>query len=89
MAVPEASVNENDRFIFGKSDIRFAGKLFVVEAETKAAGMKQPANEYLRLCIFASYRLHVTAACQLIVHVRHESQAALVSLLLWQCSRIW
>ncbi len=59
MAVPEAAVDEDDRVVFGKDDIGFAGEVFPVQAEAVAGAVEHGADLQLGLGILAADLRHV------------------------------
>jgi hypothetical protein len=44
MLMPEATVNHHDCFVFSEDDIRLAGQISRVEAETKAVTVEKPSH---------------------------------------------
>lgn len=72
MSVPKAPMDEDYGFIFGKNDVGSAWKCFDVKSESEAKCMKEFANDYLWLRIFAMHSLHISAACIFVMHVRHR-----------------
>ncbi|TCT29605.1 hypothetical protein EDC90_10512 [Martelella mediterranea] len=62
MAMPEASVDEDDRMVFWKNQIRPAGQCAIIKAITETACVKTFPDDQFRLCVFAAYRSHVAAA---------------------------
>ncbi|CUT09706.1 hypothetical protein BF49_0786 [Bradyrhizobium sp.] len=62
MAVPEAAVNEEHGFVFGKDEVRLAWK-FSVKPVAKAARMQQFPQDQLWLCILAANAGHHPASC--------------------------
>ena len=49
MAMPEATVDEDDGAVFGKDDVGLAGEAFVVDTEAEAQAPEGFAEEQLRL----------------------------------------
>lgn len=43
--MPEASIHKDHRLVFGEHDIRFAGKVFYVQAVAEALGKKEFAHQ--------------------------------------------
>ena len=60
--MPEAAVYKDDRFVFGKHDVRFSGEGSYVQAVTKAIGKQEFSNHHLRPCVFAFDPAHVVAS---------------------------
>ncbi len=64
MAVPEAPVNENGRFVFHQYDVWSAREILFVKAEAVSHPVEERANYSLRACVGPLYLTHVpTAAC--------------------------
>jgi len=51
VAVPEASVDKNDRRIFRENNVRIAWQIFPMESKSKTEAMQQCAHDLLRACI--------------------------------------
>jgi len=62
MAVPEASVNKNNRRIFGENNVRIAWHVFPVKSEAKPKSMQQRAHHLLGACIRRADQPHDGAA---------------------------
>lgn len=58
MPVPETSVHEENGVVFGKDQIRRAGKTPVVEPVAEPPGEKRLANSDFGLRVAALYRAH-------------------------------
>lgn len=58
VAVPEASMHENDSLVLGKDKVRFAGQFCSVEPVTEAPCMQRAPQEQFRLGILASNARH-------------------------------
>lgn len=72
MQVPEAAMNEDDCFVLLQYQIRFAGKLLIVQAITVATCKQLLAEQYFRLSVFATDRRHIAAAGGFVVNVSHS-----------------
>jgi hypothetical protein len=57
--VPEAAVNEDDRFVFNQHHVGPAGKLLSVKTETKAEPVQQRANAHFRSSVLPANAAHV------------------------------
>ena len=62
MPMPEASVDEDDGFVFRQNNVRFAGQGGHVLAEAVASPVQHRAHHHLRFSVFAFDRTHVCAA---------------------------
>lgn len=58
VAMPEATVNKNDRPIFRKNDIGFSWKAFVVQPIAETFSPKSVSKTPLRLGVFTTYMRH-------------------------------
>ena len=58
VAVPEASVDKDDRLVFRQDDIGIAGKFTHLHTKTQATGEEIPADNHLRLGILPFDRRH-------------------------------
>ena len=59
VAMPEAAVNEDDGFVFGKNDVGTTGEVFAVETKAVTHAVKERSDEDLGLCVFALDSRHV------------------------------
>jgi hypothetical protein len=67
--MPEAAVDEDDRFIFRQDDIRFARQSSDVQPKALTHPMQQPPDDKLRGSVLPADPAHVPGAafqCQLI-----------------------
>lgn len=78
MAMPEAAVNEDDSFVFGKYDIRFSWKCFIVQLVSKPFRVQEPAHKHFGLGVFALDAAHVIAASFWIVHIGHALKLPII-----------
>ena len=62
MSMPEAAVNENNRFVLRENQIRFSGHLCAMKAIPIALGMEVASYLHLGLCIFTLDAAHVVTA---------------------------
>jgi hypothetical protein len=62
MLMPETAVHEYDFAAAGKDNIRTAGKVFTMQAESVAKPVDQSAEEDLRISVCAADTPHVGAA---------------------------
>ena len=79
VAVPEASVDEDDRPIFSQYNIGRAGQTFHVHPVAESAGEEVAAHHHLGLRIAASDALHASVAlfrCQSVRHGGHYALSA-------------
>ena len=70
--VPKASVNEDDRFVFGQHDVGLAGKFFVADAEAQSFCKQKFPNQYLGLGVLAMDCRHTAAPllwCHRVGHI--------------------
>jgi hypothetical protein len=58
VAVPEASMHENDSLVLGEDKVSFAGQFCSVEPVTEAPCMQRAPQEQFRLGILASNACH-------------------------------
>lgn len=49
--VPEAAVGKQDRLVFGKNEIRFAGQAAIMETIAESQRVKALAEDHLRSCV--------------------------------------
>lgn len=73
MPMPETAVHKYGRSIFRQDNIRAAGQVLAMKAETQAVSMEHSAYQKFRLCIPASNPGHDPAALLLGEHVCHDS----------------
>lgn len=71
MQVPEAAMNEYDCFVFLQHQVRFAGKIPIVQAITIATSEQLLAEQHFRPSVFATDRRHITATGGFIMNVSH------------------
>ena len=79
MAMPEASVDKDDRPIFSQHNVGCAGQTFHVYAVAETAGEEVAAHHHLGLRIAASDALHASVAlfrCQSVRHGGHYALSA-------------
>ena len=69
--MPEATMYKNNRPVFGKNNIWFAGQVFYVQPVTETISMQEPAHEHFGLGVLAFYAAHVVAAGCLVVYIGH------------------
>jgi len=62
MAMPEATVNEDDCIIHGQHNVRSSGKFFDIDQVAEPAGEQLFPEEQLGFCIFASDTGHHPAS---------------------------
>jgi hypothetical protein len=72
MAMPKATVNENDRAISRQDDIRSTGEVFTMKPEAVTQSVKNASNGELRPSVFATYRRHIAASLLASMDVNHE-----------------
>ncbi len=72
MPMPEASMHKNDRFVFGKDNIRFSRQSFIVKFVAKPLRMQKPAYQHLRPGILRFYLLHIKATLFCCVYISHN-----------------
>ena len=78
--MPEAAMHEDDRFVFWKHDVRFAGQVFTVKAEPVTHVVEHRTNEDFRLRIGTSNPRHVPTAMFLRETIHSRSPNARASL---------
>lgn len=78
MPMPEAAVNEDDSFVFGKNNIGLSWKCFIVQLVTETFGVQEPSHEHFGLGILALDAAHVVAAGLRIVHIGHALKLPLI-----------
>lgn len=71
MAMPEATMNEDDRFIFWQHQVGLAGQGFIVQFVPEALSMQKLPHQHFRFGVLALYLAHVITAGGLIVHICH------------------
>lgn len=80
MSVPEASVDENDRLMARKYQIRAPGQIPPVQLVPKSKRMQRAPQKHLRLCIFRPDATHVQPPLLTRKNVCHKySRLALLS----------
>lgn len=83
MAMPKASINKNQRFIFWKDDIRPPGEAWIMQSKSKAGPMEQAADYDLGPGILPLDTGHHSGTCLCIYHIGHlntwKHNAGLVS----------
>ena len=71
MSVPEATVNENNLLVAGQHDVRFAGQLSGMQAETEPSPMYKGTNQEFRPRVSGSHAGHDAAAFLSGKYIRH------------------
>jgi hypothetical protein len=62
VAVPETAVHKQCETVFGKNNVRFAGKVFSMEPEAKSPSVKSRTHPKLRLRVFTLDCRHIATA---------------------------
>ncbi len=71
MTMPKASVNKNNRFIFGQNQIRIAGQIVDVFFVSESLREQVFANYRLRFCILTGYMRHDLTAFPNGIYIIH------------------
>ena len=86
--MPEAAVDENNRLVFGKYNVRLSGVASVILAVTEAVAEQILPNNFLRLGIGAADAGHILAALSgslCICHKNHSNSfTGVVCTVTWQ-----
>lgn len=69
--MPEAAMYKNYGFVFWQNNIRFAGKVFIVEFITVAICEKKFSHEHHRLCVLAFDPAHIVTSYFFGMHICH------------------
>lgn len=83
MAMPEATVNKDDRPIFGEYDVRLARELVVVKLVPVAQCVEAASNDEFGLCILATNTRHHAAAGNTVDDIRHDQGCSCISRCRW------
>ena len=62
MAMPEAAMHEHNRAVFRQHDVRPAGQILPVQAESKPHGMQDPADRQFGCGVLSTDRRHVAGS---------------------------
>lgn len=79
VAMPETAMYEQDGVKTWHHDVRFAGKVADVKAETKSVAVQETADVTFWLCVRTAYAAHHAAARGRIDDVGHGARPAAIS----------
>lgn len=72
VAVPEAAMDQDQRAVFRKGNVRLSREPVVVDPEPEASSMKSGANQHFRFCVFALDAAHHSRAGWLVNDIGHD-----------------
>lgn len=79
VAVPEAPVDEDQRAVLRKCNVRLSREFVVVYPEPEALSMKRGTNQYLRFRVFALDAAHHSGTGRLVDDIGHETDLPALS----------
>jgi hypothetical protein len=78
MAMPEATMNQNDSLMLGEHKIRFAGEIGNVESVSKARRVKCRTQKFLRLRVLSTNASHHARASRRVNYISHREPSVCV-----------
>ena len=79
VAVPEASVYQDQGAVLRERNIWFSRKFSVVDPEPETPAMKSGANQHLRFSVFALDAAHHLGAGRLVDDIGHDTDLPALS----------